>query len=295
METPRNAPPVAVRVMRPYAEEDELLNAESNAFTRTGVVLLGAPSRPNGVVIRFEICLRDGTAVMRGEGRVVGFRPAADEDESALMLRFTRLDVKSKTLLDRAVAMREERRSLAPADAPKRPSTAPPPPPKPSTAPPPPETSRDVEPPPPPVVAAPPPAPPPIEADDDVMDVDDADLQSEDDQTVQAPPVAMIADMHMNERKEKAPIPQPSPAGVPVPQPIAPVPQAPPQRAPEPAPPQAPPKERMPIPQRSPGPEKHSVAALRERASGEFRPSLQPEQRDSALDRLRQRSTKPGA
>src|SRR6185295_2142196 len=55
------------------------------------------------------------TPVMRGEGRVVGSRAPSAHDEAALMLRFTRLDLKSKEVLDRAVALREERRSLIPA------------------------------------------------------------------------------------------------------------------------------------------------------------------------------------
>ena len=120
----RSSPPVAVRVVRPYPSEDALLAAEAGAFTRTGVVLIGAPSRPNGVVLRFEIALADGTPVMRGEGRVVGHRPATAQDEAALMLRFTRLDVKSKSLLDRAVALRDERRALGPSSAPRSASSA---------------------------------------------------------------------------------------------------------------------------------------------------------------------------
>jgi hypothetical protein len=116
------SPPVALRIVRPFADEDAMLAAEAAAFSRTGVVLIGAPSRPNGVVLRFEIALSDGTPAMRGEGRVVGFRPGNNDEESALMLRFTRLDVKSKALLDRAVALREERRSMAP---PPRTSLAP--------------------------------------------------------------------------------------------------------------------------------------------------------------------------
>jgi hypothetical protein len=110
----RSSPPVALRIVRPYRDEAELLAAEANAFTRTGVVLIGAPSRPNGVVLRFELALRDGGAIMRGEGRVVGYRAPTASDEGALMLRFTRLDVKSKSLLDRAVALGTERRSMPP-------------------------------------------------------------------------------------------------------------------------------------------------------------------------------------
>jgi hypothetical protein len=315
MDPPRSAPPVAVRVIRPFATEDDLLAAEASAFTRTGVVLVGAPSRPNGVVLRFEICLRDGTAVMRGEGRVVGFRASSSEDESALMMRFTRLDLKSKALLDRAVALREERRSVAP---PKPPSSVAPTTERdsisaPRASAPPPSAPRISAPPvsaPPPVVVAPVSASSPddvrsidvnVDDDDDAMDVDDADLTSadDDDQTVQAPPVAMIADMRAAgpAPKEKAPLPQPSPAAVPAPKPIAPLPQAPPQRAPEHAPPpQQAPAERMPVPTRSPNDKQHVaevVARVRNsRTSGEFRPSLAPDQRDSALDRLRKRPSR---
>lgn len=274
------APPVAVRVLRPFANEDALLEAEANAFTRTGVVLIGAPSRPNGVVLRFEICLRDGRVAMRGEGRVVGFRAQSSQEDSALMLRFTRLDVKSKALLDRAVAMREERRSLAPPSQPKpapRVPTPPPPPPPPppSVAP---NTERDNE-----------------DEDDDAMDVDDADLTSADeaDLTQQAPPVAMMADLIAQQAAEKLPIPQPSPVE-PAPHPVPPKTPPPPPKPREQAPPQTPPPEKMPLPQSSPGPVKHRASELVARArgdrnSGEFRPSLEPEQRDSALDRLRER------
>jgi hypothetical protein len=117
MEPPRSAPPVALRIVRPYASEDDLLAAEANAFTRTGVVLIGAPSRPVGVVLRFEILLAGGVVAMRGEGRVVGHRPGGPGEHAALMLRFTRLDVRSKALLDRAVALREGR-SMPPPAAP---------------------------------------------------------------------------------------------------------------------------------------------------------------------------------
>lgn len=112
----RSQPPVAVRVVRPYESEEALLAAESGAFTRTGVVLVGGPSRPSGVVIRFEIALRDGSSVMRGEGRVVGFRAPTAAEEAALLLRFTRLDVKSKNFLDRAVAQREAEKSGRPSE-----------------------------------------------------------------------------------------------------------------------------------------------------------------------------------
>lgn len=286
MDPTRNQPPVALRIVRPYPDEDALLAAESNAFTRTGVVLLGSPSKPSGVVLRFEMCLKDGTPVMRGEGRVVGYRPADEGGESALMLRFTKLDVKSKDLLDRAVALREERRSLVPVPppAPVQVSSVPPPPRVPDlTAPaPPPEPSQPA---PSPVASAPPPTDREPERTDEpaagsvdeptrdsltdvessmdsAMDVSDLDLRSADesDLTEQAPPVALSPAFAARERP---PQPQKSPENPP---------ENPPEKAPE------KPRVRADV-----------LARALERSTDEFKTSLDPAQRNSALERLRAR------
>ena len=126
-------PPVAIRITRPHQTEDEFLAAELDTISRTGVVLVGAQQRPEGVVLRFELTLANGAALLRGEGRVIGYKPNVVGNEGGLALRFTRLDSKSKGLVDRVGAMREQRRSLIP---------------------PPPASARPVE-------AAPLPAPPP--------------------------------------------------------------------------------------------------------------------------------------
>ncbi len=102
-------PPVAIRITRPYATETEFLEREFDTLTHTGVTLLGAQSRPQGVVLRFEIVLTSGESILRGEGRVVGFKERAYAGEPGLVLRFTRLDSRSKSLVDRASALREAR------------------------------------------------------------------------------------------------------------------------------------------------------------------------------------------
>ncbi len=101
---------MAIRISRPQASEDEFLEQELDTVTRTGVTLLGAQPRPQGVVLRFEIVLASGTIVLRGEGRVVAFRPNVHQGLGGLSLRFTRLDTKSKALVDKANALREQRR-----------------------------------------------------------------------------------------------------------------------------------------------------------------------------------------
>jgi hypothetical protein len=102
--------PAAIRITRPYASEDDFLDRELDTFTRASITLLGAQSRPQGVVLRFELVLASGQVLVRGEGRVVAFKANAFEGLGGLTLRFTRLDTKSKALVDRAAALREQRR-----------------------------------------------------------------------------------------------------------------------------------------------------------------------------------------
>jgi len=168
--------PVAIRITRPYQTEEQFLAQELETISRTGVMLVGAQQRPDGTVLRFEIALASGTPLLRGEGRVIGFKEAAHGDEPGLSLRFTRLDSKSKALVDKVAAMRDAKRSIPPEV--KR--SVPPPPPEssrppsvrpPSVHPPPPARPpstrpRGVPPPLPPaarrsVAPGPPPAPPP--------------------------------------------------------------------------------------------------------------------------------------
>ncbi len=115
---------MAIRISRPQASEGEFLEQELDTITRTGVTLLGAQPRPQGVVLRFEIVLASGSIVLRGEGRVVAFKPNAHQGLGGLTLRFTRLDSKSKALVDKANALRESRR---PSLHPSPPSSRPPP------------------------------------------------------------------------------------------------------------------------------------------------------------------------
>ena len=104
---------VAIRVTRPYSTEEEFLEHEIETLTRTSVMLIGAQSRPQGVILRFEVALLNGAPLMRGEGRVIGFRANALGDLPGLTLRFTRLDKKTKALVDKATLIRDARSRAA--------------------------------------------------------------------------------------------------------------------------------------------------------------------------------------
>ena len=105
---------MAIRITRPYQTEDEFIARELDTISRTGVTLVGAQPRPEGVVLRFELALASGAPLLRGEGRVVGYKASALGSEPGLSLRFTRLDSKSKALVDRVGSMRDVRRSMPP-------------------------------------------------------------------------------------------------------------------------------------------------------------------------------------
>jgi molecular chaperone DnaK len=169
-------PPVAIRITRPYESEEEYLAQELEMISRTSITLVGAQPRPQGVVLRFELVLGSGHVLVRGEGRVVGFKPNAHRGVGGLTLRFTRIDARSKALLDKATSLREQRRpsskppQAATDDAPAEqaaPPPLPPPLPLPTEASPPAAVSPPEPPPPPPSepelapAHAAPPAPPP--------------------------------------------------------------------------------------------------------------------------------------
>ncbi|MFO0678753.1 MAG: hypothetical protein U0169_19630 [Polyangiaceae bacterium] len=104
-------PPVAIRVTRPCRSEDEFLENELETISRTGILLVDAGTRPEGVVLRFEVLTTDGKPLVRGEGRVVGIKQNVLGSRHALALRFTRLDPASKALVDRATLLRDARRA----------------------------------------------------------------------------------------------------------------------------------------------------------------------------------------
>jgi hypothetical protein len=150
-------PPVAIRIVRPYDSEEAFLESELETVGKTSVILIGAHPRPQGVILRFEVTLQTGQVILRGEGRVLQHKESAFRGQAGLALRFTRLDPKSKALVDRAAAIRDAR--LAGSMMP--PPMAVPPPPESSSTP---ISIPEPEPTPPPAESRPPTKPPPTEA-----------------------------------------------------------------------------------------------------------------------------------
>jgi hypothetical protein len=98
--------PVAVRIQRPAATVDAFLKTDRRLFGRKTIALPGAPSKPVGAILRFEIVLADGVPVVRGEGRVLSSGPLDGDGEHGLLLGLTKLDPSSKALFDRVARER---------------------------------------------------------------------------------------------------------------------------------------------------------------------------------------------
>lgn len=107
MNAPSSVPPVAFRLRRPYANEDEFVDGDGPFIDRSGMLLVGAIERPAGLVIRFEVSLADGTPLLRGEGRV--HRPSIPHEGArppGLDVQFLKLDPKGRALVERVLRER---------------------------------------------------------------------------------------------------------------------------------------------------------------------------------------------
>ena len=106
-ENPR--PPPTIRITRPWGSEKEFIEGDLAFLGRTAILLPNAPAREAGELIRFEIVLSTGTPVFRGEGHVVAHHAPGGSKPPGLEVRFTRIDARSKLILDR---VRERRTAL---------------------------------------------------------------------------------------------------------------------------------------------------------------------------------------
>jgi hypothetical protein len=119
--------PVTIRITRPYGSENEFIDGDFAWIGRSTIVLPHSPARTAGEIIRFEVVLTSGSPVFRGEGSVVAHYPPGGAKPPGLEVRFTRIDARSKLVLDK---VRDRRAALSrsgenPAAQPPAPEPAP--------------------------------------------------------------------------------------------------------------------------------------------------------------------------
>ncbi|HEY3593335.1 MAG TPA: hypothetical protein VGL13_05660 [Polyangiaceae bacterium] len=114
-----NRPPAAIRLVRPYASEKEFVEGDFAYLGRATLFLPSVASKPAGEVVRFEFVLSTGAPVFRGEAQTVAHHVATASRPEGLEVRITRMDAKSKAILDhvkerRAAGQRTSPKSLMP-------------------------------------------------------------------------------------------------------------------------------------------------------------------------------------
>ncbi|MCC6213857.1 MAG: hypothetical protein IT376_03245 [Polyangiaceae bacterium] len=96
--------PVVLKVVRPYASEAELVDAEGWTLGQKGVLLIGTEPLDPGSLVRFELALATGAKLIVAEGRVARQVPATSERPATLDVRFRRYGASTKAFLDRVAA-----------------------------------------------------------------------------------------------------------------------------------------------------------------------------------------------
>ena len=117
--TASDAKPVALRIRLPFATEEEFIERYGVNVARGGIFIATRAVKPVGTPIAFELVLQSGDRLMRGEGEVQQVVEDPAPGKSGMLVRFVRLDARSRALIDKIVAGREGiLESEAPATAP---------------------------------------------------------------------------------------------------------------------------------------------------------------------------------
>jgi uncharacterized protein (TIGR02266 family) len=99
-----------VRVRLKYPDVETLVERFSPNVTRGGIFLASREPRPVGALVRFEVSLLSGTAVLAGEGKVTWVKPfdaAAPARPHGMGVSFTRIDPSCREMFRRLVERRE--------------------------------------------------------------------------------------------------------------------------------------------------------------------------------------------
>ncbi len=123
--TAPDAKPVALRIKLPFVNEEEFVERYGQNVARGGIFIATRAVKPVGTAIAFELVLQTGERLMRGEGAVQQVQEDATPGKSGMLVRFVRLDARSKALIDKILVLRGGAPLAQPPEA--LPSAPPPP------------------------------------------------------------------------------------------------------------------------------------------------------------------------
>src|SRR5450432_1614093 len=98
---------VPLRIRLPFATEAEFIERYGANVERGGIFIATRAPKPEGTEISFELVLKDGERLMRGEGVVQQVRSDEAPGKSGMLVRFVRLNPRTKALVDRVAAAKD--------------------------------------------------------------------------------------------------------------------------------------------------------------------------------------------
>ena len=106
--------PVRLRILLPYSSEEEFVERYGLNVARKGMFVATRSPKPAGTALAFELVLKGGGALMRGEGVVEKSQGSGGPSRTGMIVRFTQLDEASAALLERVLQWKEARTTTAP-------------------------------------------------------------------------------------------------------------------------------------------------------------------------------------
>jgi hypothetical protein len=100
---------VTFRVIRPYSTEEEFLEAEAWTINTRSVLLIDIAPHREGLVVRLELTLASGKALIVAEGSVAKHLAASPSRPGGLVVRFRRMSAASSEFVKRAVSAAADR------------------------------------------------------------------------------------------------------------------------------------------------------------------------------------------
>jgi molecular chaperone DnaK len=98
---------VPLRIRLPFATEAEFIERYGVNVERGGIFIATRAPKPEGTEISFELVLKEGERLMRGEGIVQAVRETESPGKGGMLVRFVRLEPRTKALIDRIAAARD--------------------------------------------------------------------------------------------------------------------------------------------------------------------------------------------
>jgi len=109
--------PLSIRVERPYASEEDFLDAEAWSITARSMLLIDIGPLPEGTALRCELRLSNGRPLVVAEGLAVKHLGASPTRPAGLVVRYKRMSAASSEFVKRAVARSAELRPSSPPKA----------------------------------------------------------------------------------------------------------------------------------------------------------------------------------